>query len=144
MHLSMCETRVANLWTTIAALSKLPSLVELRFQKCLCCDDTGPCPASSVREGDKKTDSSQLDICPDIEAPTGFAIQGSHTEDALRNLFSFTSGFMNSEVQSPSDDDSSDDSEVDFSSHQQEIGLDGLLDNAINGWNEPVDTQNEV
>lgn len=39
----MCETRVANLWTTTAVLSKLPSLVELRFQKCLCCQDTGPC-----------------------------------------------------------------------------------------------------
>ncbi|KAM3709200.1 hypothetical protein ACJW31_02G155000 [Castanea mollissima] len=48
MHLSMCETRVANLWTTTAALSKLPSLVELRFQNCLCCKDTGPCPASSA------------------------------------------------------------------------------------------------
>ncbi|KAI6695158.1 hypothetical protein NL676_022868 [Syzygium grande] len=43
MRLSMCETRVANLWTTTAVLSKLPSLVELRFQKCLCCQDTGPC-----------------------------------------------------------------------------------------------------
>lgn len=43
MRLSMCETRVANLWTTTAVLSKLPSLVELRFQKCLCCHDTGPC-----------------------------------------------------------------------------------------------------
>ncbi|KAI3411324.1 WD_REPEATS_REGION domain-containing protein [Psidium guajava] len=43
MRLSMCETRVANLWTTTAVLSKLPYLVELRFQKCLCCHDTGPC-----------------------------------------------------------------------------------------------------
>ncbi|CAK7337772.1 unnamed protein product [Dovyalis caffra] len=46
MRLSMCETRVANLWTTTAALSKLPSLIELRFQNCLCCKDTGPCSAS--------------------------------------------------------------------------------------------------
>ncbi|KAJ4714773.1 WD repeat containing protein [Melia azedarach] len=46
MRLSMCETRIANLWTTTAALSKLPSLIELRFQNCLCCKDTGPCPAS--------------------------------------------------------------------------------------------------
>lgn len=42
-RLSMCETRIANLWTTTAALSKLPSLVELRFQNCLCRKDTGPC-----------------------------------------------------------------------------------------------------
>ncbi|WOK97827.1 hypothetical protein Cni_G06535 [Canna indica] len=44
MQLSMCETRVANLWMASAALSKLTSLAELRFQNCLCCYDTGPCP----------------------------------------------------------------------------------------------------
>ncbi|XP_042417466.1 uncharacterized protein LOC122006153 isoform X1 [Zingiber officinale] len=43
MRLSMCETRVANLWVTSAALSKLHSLSELRFQNCSCCLDTGPC-----------------------------------------------------------------------------------------------------
>lgn len=43
IRLSMCETRVADLWTTTAALSKLPSLTELRFQNCLCCKDTSPC-----------------------------------------------------------------------------------------------------
>ncbi|KMT09786.1 hypothetical protein BVRB_6g127660 [Beta vulgaris subsp. vulgaris] len=47
MHLSMCETRIANLWTTSVAVSKLPSLVELRFQNCLCCQDTGPCTGYS-------------------------------------------------------------------------------------------------
>ncbi|XP_020241112.1 uncharacterized protein LOC109819700 isoform X2 [Asparagus officinalis] len=46
MHVSMCSTRVSNLWTTTAALLKLPSLVELRFQSCLCCYGTGPCPKS--------------------------------------------------------------------------------------------------
>lgn len=46
MRLSMCETRISNLWTTSAALSKLPSLVELRFQNCLCCEGTGPCSMS--------------------------------------------------------------------------------------------------
>ncbi|XP_071735184.1 protein DWD HYPERSENSITIVE TO UV-B 1-like isoform X2 [Rutidosis leptorrhynchoides] len=42
-RLSMCATRVSNLWTTAAALLKLPSLLELRFQNCLCCKDTAPC-----------------------------------------------------------------------------------------------------
>ncbi|KAL4577488.1 hypothetical protein LXL04_013597 [Taraxacum kok-saghyz] len=42
-RVSMCATRVSNLWTTTAALSKLPSLLELRFQNCLCCKDTAPC-----------------------------------------------------------------------------------------------------
>lgn len=46
MRVSMCGTQVANLWTTTAALATLPSLVELRFQNCLCCKDTGACSAS--------------------------------------------------------------------------------------------------
>lgn len=51
MRLSMCETGVNNLWMTSAALSKLTSLVELRFQNCTCCKGTGPCPVScSVTE----------------------------------------------------------------------------------------------
>ncbi|KAL8151762.1 hypothetical protein V2J09_021570 [Rumex salicifolius] len=48
MHLSMCDTRVSDLWTATTALSKLDSLVELRFQNCLCCTDTGSCPAFST------------------------------------------------------------------------------------------------
>ncbi|CAL9149048.1 unnamed protein product [Musa hybrid cultivar] len=61
MRLSMCETRVANLWMTSAALSKLCSLAELRFQNCLCCYDTGPCPASGgvIRPGNEKFCSSK-------------------------------------------------------------------------------------
>ncbi|KAI4326044.1 hypothetical protein MLD38_031397 [Melastoma candidum] len=43
VRLSMCETRITNLGNTTAVLSKLPCLEELRFQKCLCCLDTGPC-----------------------------------------------------------------------------------------------------
>ncbi|KAL7614233.1 hypothetical protein Lser_V15G07448 [Lactuca serriola] len=42
-RVSMCATRISNLWTTTAALSKLPSLLQLRFQNCLCCKDTSPC-----------------------------------------------------------------------------------------------------
>ncbi|RZS08834.1 hypothetical protein BHM03_00039860 [Ensete ventricosum] len=61
MRLSMCETRVANLWMTSAALSKLCSLAELRFQNCLCCYDTGPCPTSGriIRQGNEKFCSSK-------------------------------------------------------------------------------------
>ncbi|XP_073386370.1 protein DWD HYPERSENSITIVE TO UV-B 1 isoform X2 [Physcomitrium patens] len=43
--LSMCGTKVMNLWTTSAALRKLSALRELRFQKCLCCQGTGQCAA---------------------------------------------------------------------------------------------------
>lgn len=45
MRLSLCGTRVADLWTTSAALSRLTCLVELRFQNCKYCKDTGPSPA---------------------------------------------------------------------------------------------------
>ncbi|CAK9221742.1 unnamed protein product [Sphagnum troendelagicum] len=47
--LSMCGTGISNLWTTSAALFKLPSLSELRFQRCLCCQGTGPCTAMTAR-----------------------------------------------------------------------------------------------
>lgn len=59
MCLSMCETRVANLWTTTEVLVELPSLLELRFQNCLCCKDTGPCILSS-RE---KVSSNVINTC---------------------------------------------------------------------------------
>ncbi|KAM3250428.1 putative protein isoform X1 [Capsicum chacoense] len=51
MRLSMCGTRIVDLWTTREALSRLPSLTELRFQNCICCKDTGPCLASSNGAG---------------------------------------------------------------------------------------------
>lgn len=58
MRLSLCGTRVADLWTTSAALSRLTSLVELRFQNCKYCKDTGPCPA--LLEG--KTDPHGISL----------------------------------------------------------------------------------
>ncbi|CAI5505306.1 unnamed protein product [Closterium sp. Naga37s-1] len=42
--LSLCATGISNLWTTIAALGKLPLLTQLRFQRCMCCrGDTSAC-----------------------------------------------------------------------------------------------------
>ncbi|GJP50293.1 hypothetical protein CLOM_g9428 [Closterium sp. NIES-68] len=38
--LSLCATGISNLWTTVAALAKLPLLKQLRFQRCLCCRGT--------------------------------------------------------------------------------------------------------
>ncbi|KAK4840397.1 hypothetical protein QYF36_007880 [Acer negundo] len=61
ISLSMCETRISNLWTTSASLAKLPSLTELRFQNCLCCKDTGPCPALSVGLADATFQDSAAD-----------------------------------------------------------------------------------
>lgn len=49
-RLSIRETKIANLWTTCAALSKVSSLVELRFQSCRCCEGTGQCTALGTTE----------------------------------------------------------------------------------------------
>ncbi|KAL3526848.1 hypothetical protein ACH5RR_011504 [Cinchona calisaya] len=58
MRISICGTRVANLWTASAALSRLTSLVELRFQNCVCCKETGPCPALSKERIDLACDGT--------------------------------------------------------------------------------------
>ena len=59
-RLSMCETRVANLWTTCAVLSKVSSLVELRFQSCGCCEGTGRCSSLSTGETSYLEDSTPI------------------------------------------------------------------------------------
>ncbi|XP_075672929.1 protein DWD HYPERSENSITIVE TO UV-B 1 [Castanea sativa] len=146
-HLSLCETRITNLWTTIAALSKLPRLVELRFQNWLCCNDAGPSAASSDGKSNNKTDFSQPKSSSYIRASSVdigvLTDYDSSTEEALRNLFSFEDVAINQEVQSVIED-SSDDSDVDFSSHQQEYGSRELLVNDFPGLNGQVDQRNEV
>ncbi|KAH9655776.1 WD REPEATS REGION domain-containing protein [Citrus sinensis] len=109
--LSMCETRVGNLWTTIAALSKLPSLAELRFQNWLCCDDTGNSSGSS--DQDDKTDFTygNVVINPDSQILV---------------------------------EDSSDDSEVDFSSQHREYDYLELLSNLVPQLDGEIDLWNEV
>lgn len=124
MRLSMCETRIGNLWTTKAALSKLPCLVELRFQNCLYCIDTGPCPVCI---------SGHANCMNDI--PRG--------EVFVRNLVALNGLFMIDEVQSSSSD-SSDDSEVDFSRHQMEYRIASLLSISLPDLNGNIDLQNEV
>lgn len=146
-HLSLCETRITNLWTTIAALSKLPRLVELRFQNWLCCNDAGPSAASSDGKSNNKTDFSQPNSSSYIRASSidigVLTDYDSSTEEALRNLFSFEDVAINQEVQSMIED-SSDDSDVDFSSHQQEYGSRELLFNDFPRLNGQVDQRNEV
>ncbi|KAL9415268.1 hypothetical protein AB3S75_043534 [Citrus x aurantiifolia] len=119
--LSMCETRVGNLWTTIAALSKLPSLAELRFQNWLCCDDTGNSSGSS--DQDDKTDFSQLNIC------SSFGAYGNVVINPDSQILA---------------EDSSDDSEVDFSSQHREYDYLELLSNLVPRLDGEIDLWNEV
>ncbi|KAF2320986.1 hypothetical protein GH714_032429 [Hevea brasiliensis] len=146
-YLSMCATRVANLWTTIAALTKLSSLVELRFQKWLCCNETGSSSAPCGGKSDYQCEYGQIRSCSNNEAPsivlgeqTDF---NSGTEETLRNMFSFNDVTMNQEVQSMMED-SSDDGEVDFSTHWQEFDYMDSLSNESSGWNRQVNLQDEV
>lgn len=131
--LSLCETRIANLWTTSSALLKLPSLVELRFQKCLCCDDTGPCPASLGRKG---TDLVQMDSDTRVGAPSSF-------DEDYYHYLNTEEVDMFDEVESTYEY-SSDDSEVDFTNHSREPSLLRGYSNVTHGWNGLVDLQTEV
>ncbi|RZB43707.1 hypothetical protein D0Y65_053979 [Glycine soja] len=89
MRLSMCDTQITNLWTTVAALSKLPSLIELRFQYLQYCNDAVTSFIPSSGKSDDTADFSPLDSVPFI--------------------------VINPDVQSMVED-SSDDSEVGFTS----------------------------
>lgn len=113
-RLSLCETRITNLWTTSAALSKLPSLMELRFQNCLCCSSTGPCPSSYGKEttvhGVPPTDGGEA------------IIQASRTGETFRDLLYLDQSILISEVQRRIENLSAS-NEVKVSSYLQGIGL---------------------
>lgn len=145
MYLSMCETRVSNLWTTASALSKLPSLVELRFQKCMCCNDTGPCPASKFLK-DINTSVTHRSTSPSTSTSSDLgwlsADENIHTEGLINSLL--LAGAMSSHDSTTTRYDSSDDSEMDFSSHQQEYELDNMLNNEPTVFNRPTDIYHEV
>ena len=143
MFLSMCETRITNLWTTVAALSKLPSLVELRFQYWQCCNDAGTSLLSTSGKSDGTADCSLLnkapflgELCTDTRELTE---PNFSAEDPLRSFYSFDEEVINHDVQSMVED-SSDDSEVDFNSHHHRY----WLSDAFPGWNLQVPLQNEV
>ncbi|KAF5727277.1 hypothetical protein HS088_TW22G00967 [Tripterygium wilfordii] len=146
MFLSMCETRVTNLWTTIAALSKLPSLVELRFQNWLCC--TSQCSPTSSG----KTLDSQMHVSsPNTAISFSYSSIGigeltyhnSTAEESLGSVFPPNISDIEDEVQSSSED-SSNDSEADFLSHQQEDNCEDTLSNTSPIWDGHVHMHNEV
>lgn len=118
--LSLCETRISNLWTTSAALAKLPSLTELRFQNCLCWNASGSCSSSSGRKAHGTLTDSRR-----------------YTDGSISNDEVVFDQNLNAEEEDIDIDDinfdqstleySSDDSEVDFSSHHQDFNMVELL-----------------
>lgn len=142
--LSMCETRISNLWTTIAALSKLPSLVQLRFQYWQYCNDTGTSFTSSGRRSDATADFRQLDRVPfigesriDTRELTDLNIS---VEDPLRNVYSFDE-VMSYDVQSMVED-SSDDSEIDLTNRHPRNWLSDVFPRR--GLQMPLKSENDV
>lgn len=120
--------QVANLWTTTAALSKLPSLVELRFQNCLCCKDTGPCPASfgdKARIAFEKLGSAPLNMCLSSETSSisirDATFQGFHAKENCGDLLSLTGSALIKEG-SGKFDNLSHIREVEISSCLQRVG----------------------
>ncbi|PON66700.1 WD repeat containing protein [Parasponia andersonii] len=126
LSLSMCETRINNLWTTSAALSKLPSLKELRFQNCLCCNDTGPCPSSGEKTSFHGIES-QLSLCRSCveqSADSGDAtFHSSNAGETFRDLICMDDSILMSEVGSNENT-----KKVELSDYLQEIGLLELSD----------------
>ncbi|XP_010432434.1 PREDICTED: uncharacterized protein LOC104716714 [Camelina sativa] len=68
-YLSMCGTLVSDLWTSAVALSKLPSLKELRFQIWISCSDSIPLKSqSSPSSSTTDYKNSFIESNPPIEA----------------------------------------------------------------------------
>ncbi|XP_071930933.1 protein DWD HYPERSENSITIVE TO UV-B 1 isoform X1 [Coffea arabica] len=137
--LSLCETRISNLWTTSAALAKLPSLTRLRFQNCLCLDESGRCCVSSQGKANESNDSGYIHGRFYSEEPWSIdeeiLYQSANAEEQGMNTNDIN--FDQSTVEY-----SSDNSEVDFSSHHQDRCLPHFLPDA-SGWGELFDLQNQ-
>lgn len=127
--LSLCETRVANLWTTSAALAKLSSLVQLRFQNYN--TDSGHLNSRHLHIGALPFDGEET------------LNQYLNAEDELTDLFPLDNYDSGHKIQSMLED-SSDDSEVDFSHRRHDFILAELFSDVLPGWNGMVDLQSEV
>ncbi|XP_048232957.1 uncharacterized protein LOC8285627 isoform X2 [Ricinus communis] len=153
MRLSMCATRVVDLWTTTAALSKLPSLLELRFQNCLCCTDTRPCPASFGKKESaacERLGSAQFNMGSSTEllpANTGDApTLASHADGLLlgANIFVINEACEGSDKLSVATDKLSVASEAKISRFLQKMDLLELSSNVLSTLDVQVKLQNEI
>ncbi|KAL6514192.1 hypothetical protein OROHE_019179 [Orobanche hederae] len=137
--LSLCETRITNLWTTSAALAKLPSLVELRFQNFLYSNEMGYFPPSFGSEG---IFSGHMDPGLHIEIPSPNDELLPHLQlnldDEDINDYDLVQGVTSR------NEDSSDNSEVDFSGHREDNRTIELLPDLPLVWDELADLNNEI
>ncbi|KAM7251007.1 hypothetical protein ACFE04_022890 [Oxalis oulophora] len=117
--LSLCETKIANIWTTVAAISKLPSLEELRFQTWISYDDTifwrhktvpGIVASSSINNEEQDYNLS--------------------TEECFGNLSPTDTPINIHEIY----EDLSEDSNMDHMSSIQEYDFPELSTDAFSGW----------
>lgn len=136
--LSLCGTAITNLWTTRAALTKLPSLAELRFQNCSCRNDVGYFSASSENES---TVSGHMELSHYIEllSPSDELLPHLQLSVNDEDLDDYN---ITPDIGS-TNEDTSDDSEVDFSGQQQNFHLMELLPGPRD-WSELADLENEV
>lgn len=137
--LSLCETRITNMWTTSAALAKLPSLVELRFQNCLYCSDVGCSSASSGNEG-IVSGHTELGVYIELPSPSDEVFPHLQLNIDDEDLDDYD---IAPDIRS-TNEDCSDDSEVDFSDHHQDFGSGELLPDIPLAWSELADLENEV
>lgn len=133
--LSLCETRITNLWTTCAALSKLPCLTELRFQNCLCLDISGSCSSSSGEKAHRGKYLGPLDGAEELVSNSEVIDLhlNAEEEDIIIDDINFDQSTW---------EYSSDDSEVDFSSHHPDSGMNEMPDTS--SWHELVNLQHQV
>ncbi|KAL8209246.1 hypothetical protein R6Q57_008658 [Mikania cordata] len=136
--LSLCETKISNLWTTCASLSKIKNLVELRFQSCLCCDDTKACPRSFGVKSDESTNFNMIH-----ESVRERMDLLSNMEDGLLNVFPI-GNYNNPVHETVSESDESTDSEVDFSNTHPGTSLLEDFTYGSSVWNGLLDLPTEI
>lgn len=155
--LSLCETRIMNLWTTSAALIKLPSLVELRFQYYLNCDGKELCSSAgnflccneevSYSAFSRPENGKQVISTQDLRNLSGIAqlevsvLNGELNSFLDLNMEEETMNFY-PDSQTTSEDLS--DCEVDFSPHRQVTNSASFISNAPLGFDEFINLQTEI
>ncbi|KAL8205157.1 hypothetical protein R6Q57_008708 [Mikania cordata] len=135
--LSLRGTKISNLWSTSSSLAKLPSLIELRFQGCLCCDDSKLCPRSFGAKSDESTSYNLIHETTEEHKDLFSNVEGEHFNE-------FPIGNFNPIHETVSESDESTDSEADFSNTHPRINLWEDFTYESSFWNGLLDIPNEI